>query len=153
MSHDASDGADYEIAHDGSFSAPLELSYPYSRTVGATLSRFLTSLRDRRIEATIGSDGRVYAPPAEFDPVTGDPCTEWVEVAATGVVSTWCWDPGAATAWALVQLDGADVPMLHRVAVDDADQMATGMRVRVRWAGATVGSITDIECFVPDPAP
>lgn len=141
--------ADWSIAPDGSFSAPLQLAYPYDRTLGSTLSRFFTSLRDRRIEATIGSDGRVYAPPAEFDPVTGDPCTEWVEVDSSATVSTWCWDPARSTAWALVRLDGADVPMLHRVAVDAPEAMTTGMRVRARWADETVGAITDIECFEP----
>jgi len=141
---------EWSIAADGSFSAPLELAYPYSRTLGSTLSRFFTSLRERRIEGTVGSDQRVYAPPAEFDPVTGDPCTEWVEVEPTGVVTTWCWDPTRATAWALVRLDGADVPMLHRVAADGPDRIATGMRVRARWSAETIGSITDIECFEPE---
>jgi hypothetical protein len=140
---------EWSIEPDGSFSAPLELAYPYDRTLGSTLGRFFTSLRDRRIEATVGSDRRVYAPPAEFDPVTGEPCTEWAEVEATGTVSTWCWDPARSTAWALVLLDGADVPMLHRVATDGPEHIATGMRVSARWAAETIGSINDIECFEP----
>jgi uncharacterized OB-fold protein len=139
----------WSIAPDGSFSAPLELAYPYDRTLGPTLGRFYTSLRDRRIEATVGSDGRVYAPPAEFDPVTGEPCAEWVEVGSTGVVTTWCWDPARATAWALVRLDGADVPMLHRVSAAGPESMTTGMRVQARWASETTGTIDDIECFEP----
>jgi uncharacterized protein len=141
---------DYEIADDGSFMAPLEVAYPYSRTLGGTLSRFFTALRDRRIEGTKGSDGRVYAPPAEFDPITGAPCTEWVAVAAAGVVVTWSWDPTAGCAWALVRLDGADVPMLHRVDVTDPSAMSTGLRVRARWSEEPSGSITDIEAFVPE---
>ena len=28
--------------------------------------------------------------------------------------------------------------------------MKTGMRVRARWAGETVGAITDIACFEPE---
>lgn len=140
----------YEIAADGSFTAPLEVAYPYARTLGATLSRFFTSLRDARIEGTRGSDGRVYAPPAEFDPVTGAPCTEWAAVGDAGVVRTWAWDPTSDTAVALVQLDGADVPMLHRVAVGGPGDMATGMRVRARWSADRQGSITDIETFVPE---
>lgn len=154
MSHTApDDGHDWSIAADGSFSAPLELAYPYDRTLGSALGRFFTSLRDRRIEGTVGSDGRVYAPPAEFDPVTGEPCTEWVEVGAAGTVGTWCWDPSRSMAWALVRLDGADVPMLHRVAVDGPGEMTTGMRVRARWSAETVGAITDIEYFEPERGP
>jgi uncharacterized protein len=144
--------SNYEVADDGSFMAPLEVAYPYSRTLGGSLSRFFTALRDRRIEGTIGSDGRVYAPPAEFDPITGAPCTEWATVGAAGVVTTWSWDPVATCAWALVRLDGADVPMLHRVDVDDVSVMSTGLRVRARWSDERSGSITDIEAFVPDVA-
>jgi uncharacterized OB-fold protein len=143
--------ADYTVASDGSFTASLELAYPFSRTVGPVVGRFLTSLRSRRIEGTRGSDGRVYVPPAEFDPVTGDPCVEWVEVADTGVIDTSCGVPDGDKAWALVRLDGADVPMLHRI--ESADALATGARVRVRWAAETVGAITDIECFVPESSP
>lgn len=128
----------------------MEVAYPYSRTLGPTLSRFFTGLRDRRIEGNVGSDGRVYSPPAEFDPVTGVPLTEWVELTDTGTVTSWCWDPEQSCGWALVTLDGADVAMMHRVAVDGADQLSTGMRVRAKWAAETVGLINDIECFVPD---
>jgi uncharacterized protein len=143
------EASDYEIADDGSFMAPLEVAYPYSRTLGGSLSRFFTGLRDHRIEGTKGSDGRVYAPPAEFDPVTGAPCTDWVTVGEAGVVTTWSWDPVAGCAWALVRLDGADVPMLHRVDAGDPSAMSTGLRVRARWRSERSGSITDIEAFVP----
>ena len=49
----------------------------------------------------------------------------------------------------LIRLDGADVPMLHLVDTGDEAAMATGMRVKVRWAAERRGSITDIACFVP----
>lgn len=142
----------YEIAVDGSFSAPLEVAYPYSRTLGTTLSRFFTALRDHRIEGNLGTDGRVYAPPAEFDPVTGAPLTDWVVVADTGTVTTWCWDPTRSCGWGLVRLDGADVAMMHRIEATGPDALTTGMRVRARWAADTVGVIGDIECFVSEPA-
>lgn len=141
----------YQIAADGSFSAPLEVTYPYSRTLGPVLSRFFTALRDRRIEGNTGSDGRVFAPPAEFDPVTGQPMSDRVEIADTGTVTTWCWDPSRSCGWALIRLDGADVAMMHRIGVDGPDQVSTGMRVRARWADDTEGVIGDIECFVPEP--
>ena len=68
--------SEYTIAPDGCFTAPLVLSYPYGRTLGATYGRFFTGLRDGRIEGTRGADGTVYVPPIEFDPVTGAACTE-----------------------------------------------------------------------------
>lgn len=146
---------EYRITSDGCFTAPLELFYPYSRTVGTVLARFLLGLRDGRLEGTRGSDGRVYVPPAEFDPVTGEPCTEWVEVGQEGTVTTWAWQSQPQEgqpldrpfAWALVRLDGADVELLHAVDVPSPEAISTGARVRVRWADERQGSITDIACF------
>jgi uncharacterized OB-fold protein len=141
-----STGDEYAVAADGSFTAPLELTYPYSRTVGPVLSRFFTALSERRIEGTVGSDGRVFVPPAEFDPVTGDPCSQWVTVADIGTVVSWAWDPTGGFAWGLVTLDGADVPMLHRVSCGD-ERPTIGDRVRARWSAEPSGSILDIEAF------
>lgn len=149
--------SDYTIAPDGSFTAPLELFYPYKRTVGPTLSRFLTGLRDQRVEGTRGKDGRVHVPPAEFDPVTGEPMTEWAEVGSQGSVVSWSWQPSPVDgnvlqhpfAWALIRLDGADTALLHGVDAGRSEAMTTGMRVRARWAEERTGSITDIACFEP----
>jgi uncharacterized protein len=153
----AGSSSEYTIAADGSFTAPLELFYPYKRTVGPILSRFLTGLRDQRIEGTVGSDGRVHVPPAEFDPVTGDQLSEWLPVGSKGSVVTWSWQPHPvegntfqhAFAWALIKLDGADTAMIHAVDAGSPDAMATGMRVQVRWANERVGHIADITCFEP----
>ena len=146
---------EYHRTDDGCFAAPLLLTYPYSRTVGDTLARFFTSLRDGRIEGTRGSDGRVYVPPAEFDPITGERCTEWVQVGEQGTVTSWAWQsepqPGHPLehpfAWALIRLDGADVEMFHAVDARDSDAIATGSRVTVRWSAERLGGITDIACF------
>jgi len=149
---------EYSIAPDGSFTAPLELFYPYKRTVGPTLSRFLTGLRDQRIEGTRSpADGRVHVPPAEFDPVTGEALSEWAPVESVGSVVSWSWQPSPVEgntlqhpfAWALIALDGADTSLLHAVDAGSADAMSTGMRVQVRWADERSGSITDISCFEP----
>jgi uncharacterized OB-fold protein len=147
--------SEYSIAADGSFTAPLELSYPYKRTVGPILSRFLTSLRDQRIEGTKGSDGRVHVPPAEFDPITGEHLTEWADVASAGTIVTWSWQPAPVEgntlqhpfAWALISLDGADTNLLHAVDAGSAAAIKTGMRVTARWAAEPSGSINDIVCF------
>jgi hypothetical protein len=137
------------------FVAPLEVSYPYKRTVGTLLSRFFTSLSECRLEGTRGSDGRVYFPPAEFDPVTGAQLTEWVSLSDTGTVSTWAWQSTPVEgqplahpfAWALITIDGADVPMLHAVDAGSPDNIATGTKVKVRWAEERPGGVTDIACF------
>jgi uncharacterized OB-fold protein len=139
-------------------SAPNILEYPYSRSVGPVISRFLTGLRDRRIEGIRTTDGRVLVPPTEYDPETGDTLADFVEVGEAGVVTTWAWVASPRDkhlldhpfAWALVRLDGADTALLHMVDAGDESRMATGMRVRVRWRDARKGHITDIACFEPE---
>jgi uncharacterized OB-fold protein len=119
----------------------------------------MTALRDRRILGIRGSDGRVHAPPVEYDPITAEPLTELVEVASVGEVVSWSWMPVPLEgqplqrpfAWALIRLDGADTPMLHAVDVP-AGQIRTGLRVRARWVAEPIGSIRDIECFEPEDA-
>jgi uncharacterized OB-fold protein len=143
-----------------SLSAPLNVGFDYTRSLGPVLGRFMTGLRDRRIEGIRGSDGRVHVPPVEFDPVTARKLTDWVTVGTTGTVTTWTWvhtpDSGQPLdrpfAWALIRLDGADTAMLHAVDVPSPSDMSTGMRVRVRWAAERVGSMHDIACFEPGEA-
>ena len=142
--------------HERPLSAPLKLSFDYTRSVGPTLGAFFTALRNRRILGVRGSDGRVYVPPAEYDPVSYEQLTEMVPVASVGTVMSWSWQPtpldgqplSTPFAWALITLDGADVPMLHAVSADSPAAMRTGARVHVHWADETVGSITDIAYFV-----
>jgi uncharacterized OB-fold protein len=138
-------------------SAPLAIGFDYTRSLGPTLSRFMTALAERRILGSRGTDGRVHAPPVEYDPVTFEPLTDLVEVSATGTVVTWSWQPRPLDgqplahpfAWALIRLDGADTAMLHAVDAGAPELMHTGMRVRVRWADRTTGHIRDIACFEP----
>jgi len=148
------------VGPDGSLMAPLRLFYPYDRTVGAVIGRFLTSLAVKKIEGTRGVDASVHVPPLEFDPATGAALTEWVAVGDTGLVLTWSWQPEPFAdntlqqpfAWALILLDGADTPMLHAVRVASVSEMSTGMRVRAVWAAEPTPSITAIMCFEPESA-
>ena len=71
--------------------APLEIGFDYTRSLGPTLSQFMTALAGRRILGARGADGRVHVPPFEYDPQTGDPPAELVEVGAGGTVTTWSW--------------------------------------------------------------
>ncbi|MGH3300070.1 MAG: Zn-ribbon domain-containing OB-fold protein [Streptosporangiaceae bacterium] len=138
-------------------SAPLEISFDYTRSLGPVLSRFMIALAQRRILGSRGTDGRVHVPPAEYDPVTFAPPGELVEVGPAGTVQTWSWQPAPRAgqplprpfAWALIRLDGADTALLHAVDAGSPAAMHTGMRVRPRWAAEPAGSITDIVCFEP----
>jgi len=138
-------------------SAPLTLSFDYTRSVGATLGKFFTALRERRVLGVRGSDGRVHVPPAEYDPVTYEPLGEMVPVSSVGTVVSWTWQPEPLEgqpldrpfAWALIKLDGADTPLIHAIDVGAAGPSAirTGTRVHVHWADEPVGAITDIAYF------
>jgi uncharacterized protein len=140
--------------------APLEISFDYTRSLGPTLSEFVTALAGRRILGSKASDGRVHAPPFEYDPVTGAPPVELVEVGPGGTVVSWTWTDRPIDGqpldrpfgWALIRLDGADTSLLHAVDAGSAGQLRTGLRVRPRWAAERSGSgITDIACFEPEP--
>ncbi|WP_006246494.1 Zn-ribbon domain-containing OB-fold protein [Mycolicibacterium tusciae] len=141
--------------HEPPLSAPLRLSFDYTRSVGPLLSQFFTALRERRIVGVRGSDGRVHVPPAEYDPVTYEELTEIVPVSSVGTVVSWSWQPEPLEgqpldrpfAWALVRLDGADTALLHAVDAGSSDAMSTGARVHVHWADEPVGAITDIAYF------
>jgi uncharacterized OB-fold protein len=137
--------------------APLEIGFDYTRSLGPVLGEFMTALAGRRILGSRGADGRVHAPPFEYDPVTFAPPAGLVEVGPEGTVTSWTWvaeplegQPLAHPfAWALIRLDGADTAMLHAVDGGSAAAMATGMRVRARWAASPAGHISDIACFDP----
>jgi uncharacterized OB-fold protein len=140
--------------HEPPLSAPLRLSFDYTRSVGPLLSQFFTALRTRRIVGVRGSDGRVHVPPAEFDPVTYERLTEIVPVAGVGTVVSWTWQSTPLEgqpldrpfAWALIKLDGADTPLLHAVAAE-VGELSTGARVHAHWVDEPVGAITDIAYF------
>jgi uncharacterized protein len=141
--------------HESPLSAPLKLSFDYTRSVGPLLSQFFTALRERRIVGVRGSDGRVHVPPAEFDPVTYERLTEIVPLASVGTVVSWTWQPAPLEgqpldrpfAWALVKLDGADTPLLHAVDAASPDAISTGARVHAHWVDEPIGAITDIAYF------
>ncbi|MFJ4715853.1 Zn-ribbon domain-containing OB-fold protein [Streptomyces sp. NPDC088785] len=146
--------------------APLVVEFPFTRSLGPVQSAFLTGLRHRTVLGVRTTDGRTLVPPVEYDPVTADELRDLVEVAGTGTVTTWAWNPeprrgqplDTPFAWVLVTLDGADTALLHALDAPGPDAVHTGMRVRVRWAADRTGAITDIACFEPhdgprDPAP
>ncbi|MCB1266883.1 MAG: hypothetical protein KDB19_02090 [Microthrixaceae bacterium] len=87
--NDAQGGAD--LLH-----APLTIEYGFMRTTGPVIGAFLTGLRERRVLAITAADGRVLCPPVEYDPTTGAPLTDMVEVGTEGTVTSWTWSPSPA---------------------------------------------------------
>jgi uncharacterized OB-fold protein len=146
------------------FTSEHALEYPggYTRSVGPVIGKFLTGLRDGRILAVRLADGRVLVPPTEYDPVTSAAVApdgaHWIEVGPRGIVQSFTWvaSPRAGKhaltkpfAFALIRPDGADTAILHTVDCRSADAIRVGLRVAPRWKSERVGSITDIETWVP----
>ncbi len=137
--------------------APLDIEFDYTRSLGPVLSQFMAGLAQRRILGARGADGRVHAPPFEYDPATAEPPGDLLPVGPEGTVVSWSWAPDPLAgqpltvpfAWALIRLDGADTALLHAVDAGSAAAMRTGLRVRPRWSAARTGSIRDIACFEP----
>ena len=135
----------------------MKVEFDYTRSLGSVLSQFMSALKQHSVLGGVLADGRVVVPPPEFDPVTHEAITELVPVSDHGTVTSWSWvaepvsqQPLAKPfAFAQVLLDGSDAPILHAVDVDSPADISTGLRVKVRWAEETVGSIRDIACFEP----
>jgi uncharacterized OB-fold protein len=141
-----------------SLTAAHRLQYTYKRSTGPVLGRFFGGLKEGRILGIRRKDGTVMVPPKEYDPDTGEALSELVDVGTAGTVVSWAWvaqprekqPVGKPFAYALIQLDGADTPMLHAVdAGGDERKMKTGMRVKARFAAQREGTIRDIEAFEP----
>ena len=143
------------MAQPDVLSQAFELGFTYTRSTGPVVGHFLTGLRDRRIFGIRATDGSVIVPPMEYDPSTAEALSEFVEVGQQGEIVSWCWvkQPRAAHpmdrpfAWAMIRLDGADVPMIHCLAASAEEDLATGARVQAVWADETRGFITDIRYF------
>jgi len=147
------------LSQDAPLTARHHLEYAYRRSVGPVLGRFFAELRERRLVGNKTRQGRVLVPPSEYDPATGDATTgEFVPVGPGGVVKSWTWvtAPRAKQplqhpfAYALIQLDGADTPLLHAVDAGAESRMRTGLRVRPRWRSDTKGEPADLACFEPE---
>ncbi len=134
------------------------MELPYRRSLGPVVGAFLTALRDGRIVGSRTSAGRVLVPPLEYDPESGEPVDEIVDVADTGEVREWAWvaEPlrkhplDRPFAWVMVQLDGADTALVHALDAGSAEAVSNGMRVQIRWAEEREGHIKDIACFEPE---
>lgn len=134
------------------------MELPYRRSLGPVVGAFLTGLRDAKVVGSRTASGRVLVPPLEYDPETGEPVDEIVDVASVGTVRQWAWvvEPlnghplDGPFAWVTVRLDGADTDLVHALDAESMEAVSTGMRVQIRWADERRGHIGDIACFEPE---
>ncbi len=134
----------------------VTLRYDYA--LGEVAGRFMEGLKAGKILATrCSASGLTYLPPRSYCERSFEPCDGWVEAALEGVIEAstivvrgFQGKRNPPVAIAYVKLDGIDSAIGNYI--DDLDladleraqqRIAPGQRVRVKFAAAREGRITD----------
>ncbi len=141
---------------------PIDLRYKHTAAPQETV--FLRAIAEGRLLGARAADGKVYFPPRGADPRTGEPTEDYVDLADTGVVTTYCIvnvpfqgqriKPPYVAAYVL--LDGADIPFLHLVLGCEPSEVRMGMRVKAVWkprAEWTYDGLDNVAHFEPTGEP
>ncbi len=132
---------------------PARLDYRF--TPGLATSRFLRGITEGKI---LGERcpvcRKVYVPPRGACPTDGVPTEEQVELSSKGTVTSFCivnvqfYGQGMEIPYvgANIQLDGADLSIMHLIQEVPATEVRIGMRVEAVWVpdeelGPTLESI------------
>jgi uncharacterized OB-fold protein len=131
---------------------------------GRHYSAYLRGLEQGRIIG--GRDpesGKVYVPPRASDPITGNPTSDYVEVAEVGVLTTFTviripfegQKLKPPYCFGAIVLDGADMPIYHLISGVPYDEIRMGMRVKAKWKPKSewVTSLENILYFEPTGEP
>lgn len=121
---------------------PSPVHVVYEVNPGQHYSAYLRGLQEGKLIG--GKDpesGKVYVPPRAADPVTGQPTSEYVEVADRGVLTTFTiiripfegQKLKPPYCFGAIVLDGADVPIYHLISGVPYDEIRMGMRVQAKW--------------------
>jgi uncharacterized protein len=121
-----------------------KIDLPYVYTAGPVQRAALTGFSEGRLVGSAGG-GYVAVPASPFAP-DGRHLRETKDLEPQGVVeavTTAHHRPGAPV-FALIRIDGASEPLLHRL----AEALAPGARVQAVWRDERTGSVSDIDHFV-----
>lgn len=120
---------------------PIRMEYTY--TPGVAAQAYLKAFPDKKILGGVSPvDGAVFVPPRGVDPRHGAATTEYVEMAHTGHVGSFCVtrvpipnrdDLPVPYISAWIFLDGADIGFLSLVSDIDPAECRIGMRVEAVW--------------------
>lgn len=138
---------------------PGEFPVSHLYTAGVAGERFLRELKDsgRFLATRCAACDHTYLPPSLFCPRCFAALDEWKEVGPQGTVravtTAHCGldDEPLETPdiLALVQLDGADGLLLHRIGESEGVQIGARVEPVFLPAGERQGSVTDIRYFRP----
>jgi uncharacterized OB-fold protein len=138
---------------------PGDFPVSHLYTMGIAGERFFRELKDngRFLGTRCDACDHVYLPPSLFCPRCFAALEEWNEVGPQGVVRAVTTahrgvdgrSLKAPETLALIQLDGADALLVHRI--EEADGVGIGDRVEpvLKDADERKGSILDVRCFRP----
>ena len=121
---------------------PSPVHVEYKVNPGRHYSAYLRGLQQGKLIG--GRDpqlGKVYVPPRAADPMTGEPTSEYVEVADEGVLTTFTiiripfegQKLKPPYCFGAIVLDGADMPIYHLISGVPHEDIRMGMRVRAKW--------------------
>ena len=135
-----------------------QIAVPYTWWVGETGSRFLNAIRyeEKILGTRCQACDTVFVPPRKNCGRCFAKLDQWVELGNEGVVSAYTiirFDHSmhpvkGPFAYALIQLDGASVGIVHLV-TGDLEKLDAGVRVKAQFRDKSqrTGHILDIECF------
>ena len=137
---------------------------PYHYIAGDLKALYLQALKDKRILGSkCDETGKVFVPPVVCSPESFAPCSQLVDVADRGIVTTFCIVnipvigrnlelPYVA---ASVALDGAAISIFALIQECKAEDVHMGMRVEAVWKpdGERQGGHEDILYFRPTGEP
>jgi len=121
---------------------PSPVHFVYEVNPGQHYSAYLHGLqRGKLVGGKDPESGKVYVPPRAADPVTGQPTSEYVEVADRGILTTFTiiripfegQKLKPPYCFGAIVLDGADVPIYHLISGVPYDEIRMGMRVKAKW--------------------
>jgi len=137
-----------------------KLALPYTYFAGRVGSTFITTIRDNHkiMGVKCPTCDKVFVPPRQTcERCQADIQNNWVELGNIGKVINYTivrYDDKhlprkAPFVLAMIQLDGADTPMVHILDEVDPDAVIEGMKVRAVFAEKTTNTILDIDHFAP----
>jgi uncharacterized OB-fold protein len=140
------------------------LYLPYRYVAGDYRARFFAKLKEKIfLGSKCEKTGKVFVSPLVNSPESFAPCTEFVELPARGIVTTFCIvnipvigrDLQLPYVAASVALDGAAISIFSAVQECKPEDVRMGMRVEAVWKpdGERTGSFDDVLYFKPTGEP
>lgn len=123
-------------------SMPAQITMPYTLTPGQATGIYLAELGNARLIAS--RHGELTLVPAQDFSGAGEPVSGFVELPGTGRLEAFTVT--ASGTIGLVLLDGADLPLVHRI-LGDAATLKVGDRMAARWASERTGGAEDLRGF------